>query len=320
MNASGDQLDASAIIKNSDVAREPLVITVILNTNRCADTLAAIDSMQKNTYSNHQILVLDNASTDGSVEAIHQSYPSVPIVNLEKNLGYAGNNNVGIEIALNQKADWIFLLNEDTVVAEDCLELLIKTAQMDDRVGVLGPMVYHFDEKNVIQSAGGRIDELWQSWHLGQNETDKGQFSEPHAVDWISGCAILIRREVFEQVGALDQRFFYYWEETELCVRAQRNGWKILQVPQAKIWHKGVQRNYRPGPKITYFNTRNHLMAMSKHHAPLKAWAFTFFQIGRTIITWTIKPKYSSFHEHRSAILQGVTDFFRHRWGPRRQE
>ena len=293
----------------------PLVITVILNTNRRDDTLEALASLQKNTYSNHQVIVLDNASTDGSVEAIRDHFPLTRILKLTDNLGYAGNNNVGIEEALNLGADWVFVLNEDTVLAKDCLSEMIEAANRDSGIGIVGPMVYHHDEPDVIQSAGGSLGPYWQSQHIGQNEPDTGQFSAIRDVEWISGCAILVKRQVIEQVGGLDARFFYYWEETEWCLRARRNGWRVIHVPNAKLWHKGVQRDYQPKPSVTYYSTRNRLLMMSKHNASLKIWLHAVWQYLRTLTSWTLRPKWRQMRGHRDAMFRGIIDFFRRRWG-----
>lgn len=295
----------------------PFVINVILNTSRRDDTLACLATVTASTYPNQKILVLDNASTDGSVEAISARYPQVQNVALKENRGYAGNNNVGIELAMQQGADWVFVLNEDITLAPDCLEELIKVAQGDPQIGILGPLVYHFDEPGVIQSAGGLLDQYWRSIHTGQNQVDQGQFPAPRAVDWISGCAILVRREVIEQVGVLDDRFFYYWEETEWCLRARRSGWQVWHVPQARIWHKGVQRDYQPGPNVTYYAARNKLMMMKKHRAPFLVWIATGFQTIRTLVSWTLKPEWRNKRDHRDALWQGTVDFFLNRYGAR---
>jgi GT2 family glycosyltransferase len=295
--------------------KKPFVITIILNTNRREDTLACLESLALSTYENHKIIVLDNHSTDGSVQAINDAYPEVEVIALEENLGYAGNNNVGIEAALKHGADWVFVLNEDTIVAPDCISRLVEIGEKDLQTGIVGPMVYHHDEANVIQSAGGKLSEYWDGYHLGKNELDQGQFVEPHLVDWISGCAIMVRRAAIEQAGMIDAQFFYYWEETEWCLRTSRAGWRIVHVPAAKIWHKGVQRNYTPKPLVTYYSTRSHLFMLLKHHAPAAAWIYNWGQIFRTLMSWTIKPKWRSKRDHRDAMWRGLIDFMRHRWG-----
>jgi GT2 family glycosyltransferase len=299
------------------MTQSPLVIIIILNTNRRDDTLAALASLAASDYPHQRTIVLDNASIDGSVEAIHLSYPKVEVIELEQNLGYAGNNNVGIQAALSRGAEWVFILNEDTVVAPICLTRLVEVGESDSRIGIVGPMVYHHDEPDVIQSAGGRMDRQWRAWHLAQNEVDQGQFSLPHSVEWISGCAIMVRRSVIEQVGGLDERFFYYWEETEWCLRARGHGWMILHVPKAKLWHKGVQRNYRPEPNVTYYNTRNRFLMLSKHKAPLRAWLVLWGQTLRTLASWSIKKKWRSMRKHKIAMWQGTLDFLNHHWGVR---
>ena len=295
---------------------EPLVYIVILNTNRRDDTLACLESLSKSTYQNLKIIVLDNSSADGSVEAIRSAFHDVQIINLTENLGYAGNNNVGIEEAIKYGADWVLVLNEDTILDPDCLAELVRVGEGDPKIGAVGPMVYHHNEPTVIQSAGGMLGKYWQSQHLGQNEDDTGQFQSPHKVEWISGCAILVRRAAIENAGMLDASFFIYWEETEWCIRISRNGWKIVHVPQAKIWHKGVQRDYQPKPSFTYYGTRNQLLTLSKHKAPLGVQNFcNWMQIARTLVSWSVKPKWKDKREHRNAMWKGVVDFLQDRRG-----
>ncbi len=293
----------------------PYVVTVILNTNRRADT--CIQSLLDGDYSNHEIVLLDNASSDGSVEAIRAAFAQVQIIQLSENCGYAGNNNVGIAAALQRGADWVFVLNEDTLLASDSLSRLIATGEADARIGVVGPMVYHYDEPQVIQSAGGQLGPQWVAKHIGQNEEDGGQFAGPREVDWISGCAILVRRECVEQVGMLDERFFYYWEETEWCLRARRQGWRVVHVAEAKVWHKGVQRNYKPGPNVTYYTVRNWLLLLQKHRAPLSAWLFAAWWIAKHMTVWGVSPKWRAMREHRVAVWQATLDFVHGRWGMR---
>jgi GT2 family glycosyltransferase len=293
----------------------PLVVTIILNSNRKADTLECLASLEKQDYRNHRIIVLDNHSTDGSVSAIQSAFPPVQIIELKENRGYAGNNNVGIEAAMEQGADWIFVVNEDTVFAPDCFSKLIEAGKLDPSIGILGPMVYHHDEPNVIQSAGGVLGKNWLGMHAGMNEEDQGQYPHPRTVEWLTGCAILVRREVIAQVGMIDERFFIYSEEKEWCIRAAKAGWKLVHVPAAKVWHKGVQRNYQPHPSFTYYSTRNHLLMLSKHRAPLLAWAAAIFQTIRTLTSWTIKPKWRHKREHRNAMWKGLLDYFRQQWG-----
>lgn len=298
---------------------QPRVAVVILNTNKREDTLACLDSLAESTWTRLDVLVLDNASSDGSAEAIRARHPQVHVVSLRDNRGYAGNNNVGIALARSREADWIFVLNEDTVLDPRCIERLMAYATARPDVGVLGPLVLHFDEPDVIQSAGGWFDAAWQAGHLGQNEDDRGQFAEPREVDWISGCGILVRREVVEQVGMLDERFFYYWEETEWCLRARRGGWRIALVPDARMWHKGVTRDYRPGPNISYYNTRNRLLMMRTHGASTPRIGLEILRACRTLATWTVRPKWRAQRGHRQAVAEGLRDFLQHRWGPRPQ-
>lgn len=300
---------------------QPFVVTIVLNNNRRDDTLTCLASLEQSTYQNHQIILLDNATSDGSIPAVRSAFPQVEIVELTANLGYAGNNNIGIKLALEKGADWVFVLNEDTRVDANCLAELVAVGNSNPAIGVVGPMVYHYDEPEVIQSAGGILSQdAWEPLHLGQNETDRGQYAGPHAVDWISGCAIMVRKSFIEQNGLLDERFFCYEEETEWCLRGKKNGWQMVHVPQAKIWHKGVQRDYEPASYVTYYITRNKFLMLNKHQAPLSIWVSTWAQTIRTLLSWSVRPKWRDMREHRNAMWHGVVDFLRRRWGEWRQQ
>lgn len=294
---------------------QPRVITVLLNTSHCEDTLACLASLRANRYENHHVLVLDNASTDGSVRTIKAEFPEVEIIELAENLGYAGNNNVGIRRALEQGADWVFVLNEDTLLAPDGLVKLVEAGEQDLQVGIVGPMVYHYDEPLVIQSAGGYLSRYYDGLHYGQNEVDHGQFSQPRPVTWVSGCAILVRREAIEAQGMLDERFFIYYEETEWCLRLAKAGWVILHTPWARLWHKGVQLDYRPRPSVTYYFTRNRFLMLALQGVSPVIWARVFGRVLLTVVSWTVKPRWRAMRPHRDAMWLGILDFFRRRWG-----
>lgn len=295
----------------------PKVTAVILNTNRKEDTLACLESLSIQERPIDRILVLDNQSTDGSAQAIADRYPQVRVLDLAANKGYAGNNNVGISAALEEGADWLLILNEDVVLHPKAAGELLTAAISLPEVGFVGPMVYHFDEPEIIQSAGGMMTKNWLSAHRGQNQADQGQFARVEPVAWVSGCAFLVRRELIEDLGAIDERFFYYWEETEWCLRARAHGWIVLFVPSAKVWHKGVQRNYKPSTNTTYYWTRNWLLLLAKHHAPIRAWLFAGAWMFRNLLSWSLRPTWQSRQGHRGALLSGVLDFVRHRWGMR---
>lgn len=294
----------------------PLVYIIVLNNARDEDTTACLASVARSEYENIQVIVLDVCSPDSHKRISQKSFSATQIIPLEENLGYAANNNVGIRAALKDAPDWILILNDDTVLDPSCISRLVEIGTSDPSIGILGPMIYHFDEPNIIQSAGGRFGPYWQSIHRGQNETDQGQFSVATPVEWISGCAIMVRSAVIQQIGLFDEEYFLYWEETEFCMRAAKAGWQIVHVPNAKVWHKGVQRNYQPKAYVTYYSTRNYLFTLAKHQAPVRVRALAFANILRTLLSWSLKRRWRNKRDHRNAMWRGMLDFLQHRMGP----
>ncbi|MFN7982735.1 MAG: glycosyltransferase family 2 protein [Vicinamibacterales bacterium] len=312
IRSTADTESAASVARNQTA----LVVAVILHFSRPADTLACVTSLRAGTYPRLHILVLDCGPTrDGALDTLrHES--GVEVITVADNRGYAGNNNLGITCALARGADWVLLLNDDIIVDAEAVAHLVQVGESDPRVGVVGPMVYHFDEPTVIQSAGGGMTGGWDSFHFGQNEDDRGQFRGARQVAWISGCALMCRGTTVRDVGMLDERFFLYWEETEWCLRAGEAQWSIMHVPAARIWHKGVQRDYRPGPAVSYYSTRNHLLTLAVRHAPLAARLAVWTQVLRTVLSWTLRPKWRSKRAHRDAMWQGAKDYLAGRFGP----
>ena len=178
-------------------------------------------------------------------------------------------------------------------------------------------MIFYFDQPSVIWSAGGGID--WkhgQTWMMGLNEADQDQFGKtPYPVDFVTGCALLIKTTVIKQIGVLDPRFFAYYEETEWCVRATQAGYKILLVPQAVIWHKITPEAREASPQVHYYMTRNQLLFLKLTHAGLRPWAASIMRYGRRLMSWTIRPKWRYKIQQRNATWQALLDYHRGRFG-----
>lgn len=289
----------------------PAVSVIVLNYNGREDTLACLRSLDHLMYPNVNIMVVDNASSDGSVDAIRAAYPGTTLLETGANLGFTGGNNVGIRYALEQGADYVMLLNNDTIVAPDMLNVMIEVMEHDPSIGVTGPTIYYYNAPDLIWSAGGKID--WSqgtTTMIGLNEEDKSQFGvSPRQVDYVTGCALLVRRDVWNRVGLLDNQFFMYYEETEWCVRATRAGYKIMHVPQAMMWHKIPLEARATTPGYFYYMTRNRLLFLSKSKAGARTWFSTYSGLARTYLSWSLRPKWQDRRHLRRIMLRAVKDY-----------
>jgi len=312
-------LDPATTVSPDEIAGPaPGVAIIVVNWNRRADTLACLSSLSRLQYPNYEVIVIDNDSTDDSVTAIQAAHPQVTLIETGENLGFVGGNNVGLEHARTLGADYALLLNNDTEVAPDFLQRLVEAAEADPQVGIVGPLIYYFDRPDVVWSAGGAIDWAGGSTRmLGLNEQDHGQFdAAPYSVDFVTGCALLIKMALVEQVGMLDPRFFAYYEETEWCVRATRAGQKILLVPQARIWHKISLTAREASPQVHYYMVRNRLLFLKLARMGPRSWVRTLlFDYARTLLSWTLKPQWRHKALQRQAMVQAILDFGRGRFG-----
>ncbi len=196
------------------------------------------------------------------------------LIKNKDNYGFAGGNNVGIKFALSVlNPDYILLLNNDTVVDKHFLNELVKVSESDEKIGSAGPKIYYYDyngRDDVISFAGEELI-LWKGKGIrhGNKEIDKEQWDKIKSVDKIEGSCMMIKKEVLEKIGLFDERFFCYWEETDLCFRAKNEGFKVFYVPQARIWHKVASSSGGTlSPFYVYHMTRNRFWFLRKNTSP----------------------------------------------------
>ena len=253
----------------------PLVYIIILNWNGLQDTIECLDSVIKLNYSNFRLVVVDNNSTDGSTNIISRNYPKVIVIKNEENLGYAKGNNVGIRYALENNADYLWVLNNDTLVEQNALLNMVIEAEANPHTGIIGSKIYYLNSAKRIWFAGAMIN--WSrgiSNHIGMNETDVGQYDYVKEIDRVAGCSMLVKREVCNRVGLFDENLFLYVEEVDWCVRARRAGFKCLFVPSSIVYHRGLASISLIGAYskvFNYYNTRNFLYLIQKSfNSPLR--------------------------------------------------
>lgn len=295
----------------------PLVMIIVLNWNGQHYTLDCLESLQQLSYPNFEVLVVDNGSSDDSAAVIRARFPQHALIETGANLGFAGGNNVGLRYALEQGADYVLLLNNDTVVAPDFVDCLVQAVEPDSSIGIAGPTIYYHEQADLIWSAGGVVD-----WRNGQtcmrdlNTPDTGQLgATPRAADFVTGCALLARRAIIEQVGLLDERFFVYYEEAEWCARAQRAGFRVVHVPRSKIWHKIPLDARDSSPAVHYYMTRNRLLFLEATGASWQNWGYVLFEELRRLVSWSVRPRWRDKKGHRQMTLRALGDALRGRWG-----
>lgn len=246
-----------------------LVVIIILNLNKKEDILECLEGVFKLGYSPYEVVVVDNGSTDGSVEAISKAFPEVHLVRSANNLGVAGGRNLGIKYANdNFQYKYLFFLDNDTLVEKESLSELIRGIQKDKQVGLVTPKSYRMSLPQVIASAGGIGINFYTGsvYDIGSGEVDKGQYDQAKFVT-SSGGLVLVKKEVFYQVGWFDEIFNPYgWEDIDFSLRAGKGGFEILYVPEAVIYHKGGKGGReRVLPEYEKYKVRNFFILMKRH-------------------------------------------------------
>jgi GT2 family glycosyltransferase len=255
------------------VLNEPKIGIVIVNYNAEKYQNDSIRSIKKMDYSNYEIVVVDNNSTDNSIKLLRNEFPEVIIIETGDNLGVAAGNNVGIKHAIKLGAEYVLLLNNDIELDSQLLKILVANAS---KKIMTVPKIYYFNNKRLIWSAGGAVN--WDEgvpMHLGYKCRDANQYNYERVVEIAPTCCMLIHRDVFRHVGLMDEKFFMYYDDTDFCIRANMKGYKILYLPSAVMWHKVSSSSGGEKSKVCqYYTSRNLLYFMKKYNKKVgKKWS-----------------------------------------------
>jgi GT2 family glycosyltransferase len=298
------------------------VVTVVLNWNGRDDTLACLESLERLDWPSHATIVVDNGSTDGSVEAIEAENPEVIVVPTGRNLGFAAGNNVGLRAALAAGADYVMLLNNDTLVAPDLLRHLVSEAERRPDAGALCPLIYYLDRPDRIWYAGARFDARrgHNGRHTGYGETDRGQYDRVRETGRGTGAAMLVRRAAIEEVGLLDGELYLQVEDVEWSLRMRRAGWRIFFVPAGKVWHRvSVTTGGEHSAATAYYEMRNTL-AVCDRYAPLRGVRAARRRAAIMAVHVAHARRGRRPGENVRAVMQGWRDYRDGRLGPRPEQ
>lgn len=248
----------------------PKVFVVVLNYNGKNTIKQCLDSVYKSDYPNIELVVVDNNSTDESFELARKYHGKSHFIKNEKNVGFAAGNNVGIRFALEKMADYIFLLNNDAQVEMNTISRLIEEMEKDEDLGIGAPIIKKYPDSS-IWYAGGKIK--WtrmRAVHNFQVESD-----HPYETEFASGCAMLIKKDIFKRVGLLDDKYFLYYEDADFSHQARREGFKIKVVPDAIVGH--IEKSEENLSQKIYWLVISGIIFFKKNSPQiLKPWIFIF--------------------------------------------
>ncbi|PIS09195.1 glycosyltransferase family 2 protein [Candidatus Beckwithbacteria bacterium CG10_big_fil_rev_8_21_14_0_10_34_10] len=287
----------------------PKVFIIVLNWNQTKDTLECLESLKKINYHDHKVIVVDNGSLKDPTNIIRKKFPRIKVIRNKKNLGFAGGNNMGIKQALEAKVDYVFILNNDTVVHSQVLTRLVKVAEEDKKVAILGPQIFYYNKPKKIWFL--RANLTWPMAKINiwnQNKPSPNSKKKLLNTDYVAGAAMLIRTDVIKKLGAFDPYYFLYWEDIDLCVRFAKAGYKIRALTNAYVWHKVSTTTNKINEKNSFFMVRNRLYFCRKYNNFLNFWVKVFLII---FVSRVWKLVYNRFDNHSIAGFHGLLSYFK---------
>jgi GT2 family glycosyltransferase len=281
----------------------PLVYLVMVNWNGADDTLDCLQSCDGLDYGHLKVLVVDNGSTDDSLNVIRTGRPDIEILQLSRNGGFAAGCNAGIARALDAGADFVWLLNNDTIVRSTALSKLVEAATSDTKIGMAGSKILYADLPGTIWYAGGRITRLGRARHHLRGHSDRPGDREPRATSFITACSMLVRTETIRDIGPMPESYFMYWEDADWSCSATRRGWRLLYVPESVIWHKVGATASREATSSLRYQVRNRMHFHSRNK-PCRT-----VLVGSAAIFQAIIYRLGGRANQSRAILQGLRDY-----------
>lgn len=243
----------------------PLVSIIAVNFNQLKVTIEFLESISKITYPNFEVIIVDNASAENPNEKLKQQFPDFIFLRSEKNLGFAGGNNLGIRKA---KGDYFMLLNNDTEVEAGFLEPLVEAMQNNPKIGMVGSKVRFYHSPDIIQFAGATpMTKFTATSHfIGHNQKDISQFDEQKITPFASGAAMMTSRKVCEKIGLMAEFFFLYYEELDWQERIRKAGYEIHYIPKSLVLHKESISVGKNSPLQAYWKSRNRLLLIRRNY------------------------------------------------------
>ena len=266
------------------------IITV--NYNGLEDTCALIDSIPFNE--DMEVIVVDNGSLEDEASVLQERYSQIKVIRSEKNLGFAGGNNLGIKVA---KGKYLFLINNDTIFKKYNSQLLIRRLESSPKIGMVSPKIRFSWGNNPIQFAGYTpLSPISvRNKAIGFGEEDKGQYDSPRQTPYAHGAAMMLKREVIDKVGLMPECYFLYYEELDWSMMITRAGYEIWYEPACTIYHKESQSTGQNSPLRTYYITRNRLLLVKRNFKGFKKYlAYAYLQMvvaTRDIIKYLLKAR-----------------------------
>jgi GT2 family glycosyltransferase len=297
---------------------QPHVAVVVLSWNGREDTIDCLRSLQRVAWEPLTTIVVDNGSSDGTLEAVRAGFPEVTVIRSEENVGFADGNNIGMRAALESGAGYVLILNNDTIVDERIVEVLVGEAQRRPDAGALCPLIRYVDPPDRIWYAGARFDPraIHNGRHTGYGERDTGQYHAVREIGRATGAAMFVPRRVIEEVGYFDGRLFIQVEDVDWSLRMRAAGYRILFVPDAIVSHRvAMTSGGERAPVTAYYEMRNTLVVSSRH-APLRGPARLWREFGSLAVHLTHARLASRPIANARAVLAGWRDFRAGRLGP----
>ena len=282
------------------------VSIITINYNGLEDTCALIETIPFNE--NMEVIVVDNASKNQEAEVIAQRYPQVKVIQSERNLGFAGGNNLGIQSA---QGKYLFLINNDTIFKEFNIQVLIDRMISSPDIGIVCPKIRYAWGNNPIQYAGySRLSRISIRNHaIGFNEEDHGQYDTAHPTPYAHGAAMFIRRDAIDKVGLMPNCYFLYYEELDWSMMFAHAGYQIWYEPKCTIFHKESQSTGQNSPLRTYYLTRNRLLLVRRNTQEFNKTFAYIYLIGIVALRDTVKYTFSTRFDLLKATLHGLRDF-----------
>lgn len=269
----------------------PLVYILVLNYRGLKDTIECVESLKKINYDNYRIVIIDNNSDDGSEDVLRHQYAdeNIDIVQTGENLGYAKANNIGIRMAIESNAKYTCILNNDVVVSKEFLTELVNGMERQRRIAIAGPLILDYYEGK-IQSAGARINFAKGecSFNYCSKEVEDVEYDEI-SCDYVEGACILVRNDLIAEIGFIPDDYFLFYEETEWCCNARKNGYIVICNTKSIIKHKGSVSMHNIGEFQFYFLNRNRVMFIKRNASLQQKLFFFFYLFAQTVYRICIK-------------------------------